>query len=375
MKKTKVIKAVKIIAVILAVLIAIPLLTFTVIRGVYVPILRSSNKITALSGIDRMETVEIGGIKQALYFRGQNTENPVILFLHGGPGFPMMPFIHTYQYDLEYDFTIVNWDQRNVGKTYYANDPDVVRETVNAERVIKDAHEVTQYIKEKLDKEQIIIMGHSWGSVLGTMLVQTYPQDYMAYIGVGQVANMTDNERVGYEKVLEAARAAGNQKDIAALEAFAPYPPPGVYSEDFNEIINELRKYQAKYDLATGVSFEMIWAILTSPYYSLSDMMYVFVDISRGQGDIMRFLMDDYEARDFGLEYQMPVFYIMGVNDWQTPYSVAKELFTEISAPDMEFFSIPDAGHSPMFENRAEFSRVLLEEILPRIHSVSGDSE
>lgn len=366
-KSSKLWKALKITAIVISSIIMLLVLAFVGIRVIYPSILRAVNHIEA-PGIDVMETVEIGGISQVLYFRGEDIDNPVILFLHGGPGSANIPFIHNYQYEWEEYYTVVQWEQRNSGKTYFANDPDAVLETMNAQQVLQDAHEVTQYIKQRLDKDKIIVLGHSWGSALGTMLVQTYPEDYIAYIGTGQCVNMMDNERVGYEKVLEAARIAGNDEDIAALEALAPYPPEG-YNERFIEKMEVLRSYQGKYNLGFAITPGTLFVLLASPYYSLGDAMYfVNVDHLHYQGDLMRFLMEDYNAEDYGLNYEVPVYYIMGENDWQTPYPLAREFFDRISAPDKVFYSIPDAGHmTPQIDNTAEFSRVLIDEIRPRL--------
>ncbi len=362
--KKKLPKPLKIILVALGSIIALVAITFAVVRLVIPAITRASHKIEA-PGIDRMELVEIGGIQQALYFRGEDTANPVLLFLHGGPGSPEMPFIHTFQYEWEKDFTVVHWDQRNAGKTYYANDPEAVLPTLTADRALEDAHEVTAYIQEQLDTEKIIVMGHSWGSVLGTMLVQTYPEDYSAYIAVGQVVNMIDNERMGYEAVLEAAKAAGNQSDVAALEALAPYPGER-YDETFNSVITQVREYQIKYGLATGMTLDTILPAAVSPYYSFSELMYFFtVDTLKYQGDLMRFMMEDYDAGNYGLAYSVPVYYIMGENDYQTPYPLAQAYFEVISAPEKQFFSVPNAGHFTMLDNKTEFTRILLEEIRP----------
>ncbi len=154
----------------------------------------------------------------------------------------------------------MNWDQRNVGKTYLANDPEAVLPTISAERVLEDVHEVTAYVKKLLNKDKIILMGHSWGTVLGTMAVQTFPEDYGAYIGVAQVVNMADNERIGYEKALEMAKSAGNLIDIRALEAIAPYPPLE-YDPSYTAMMT-VRTYQSKYGLSVNMSFGNIVGIL-----------------------------------------------------------------------------------------------------------------
>jgi len=164
-------KALKLMGIILAGLIVLLMLAFISITAIYPAILRFANRIDNPNGIDLMEVVEIGGIYQALYFRGQDVENPVVLVLHGGPGQPDMALLHNYQFELEHYFTFVRWDQRNAGRTFFLNNPEEVLETLTFERVVNDAYEVTQHIKETLGKEQIIILGHSWGSVLGTALV------------------------------------------------------------------------------------------------------------------------------------------------------------------------------------------------------------
>lgn len=350
-------------------LIVIFIFAFVGLRLIAPAITRTSHKIEA-PGIDRMEMVEIGGIRQALYIRGQNMDNPIILWVHGGPGNSMMPLLHLYQYEWENDFTVVNWEQRNVGKTYFANNPSAVLQTMSAERVLEDVHEVTAYLKQTFNKDKIILVGHSWGTVLGTMAVQTYPEDYNAYIGIAQVINMVDNERVGYEKTLEMAKAAGNEKDIKALEVVAPYPPTEYGSSYMADMIT-VRTYQSKYGLSVNMDLGDVIHILATPYYSFNELKSSFIfsqqKVFNNQGDIVRFLMEDADARNYGVDYQVPVYYIMGANDYNSPYLLAKAFFDEIVAPDKQIFSIPDADHMPFLSSKAEFDRILLEEIAPKL--------
>ncbi|MFD1406508.1 alpha/beta fold hydrolase [Robinsoniella peoriensis] len=292
--------------------------------------------------------------------------------MHGGPGNSMMPLLHLYQYEWENDFTVVNWEQRNVGKTYFANDPAAVLQTMSAERVLQDVHEVTAYLKQLFGKEKIILIGHSWGTVLGTMAVQTYPEDYSAYIGVAQSVNMVENERAGYEKTLEMAKAAGNQKDIKALEAVAPYPP-AKYSSDYTEL-RTVRTLQSKYGLSVNMNFGKIISILAAPYYSFNELKNSFIfsqqKVLDTQGRVVQFLMEEANIRNYGADYQVPVYYIMGENDYVSPWLPAKEFFDEIVAPDKQIFCIPGADHLPFLSKKAEFDRVFLEEIAPKLTSV-----
>jgi len=326
----------------------------------------SKRKRVGAFGIDLMETVTIGGISQALYFRGEDTKKPIILILHGGPGQPLMPFLHKFQYELEKEYTVVQWDQRNAGKTFFMNDPEAILKTLSFERLLKDAHEVTQFIKQKLNKTQIIVLGHSWGSVLGTALVQTYPHDYIAYISIGQVVSFLENERMGFDKLCKAVETKGIKKDIAAIKSLAPYPLE-TYDKKLKEKLLKVRTYQAKYGLAEG-GVKLLLAVLSSPHYSLKNKGYFGKDVLRYQEPIMRFLFNECDIRNFGTSYDIPVFYIMGEQDSTTPYIAAKEYFEEITAPQKAFFSFSDAGHFVMLDNKTEFCRVLLKEIKPLIY-------
>ena len=316
-------------------------------------------------GIDSMETAEIGGIKQALYFRGEDAKNPAILFIHGGPGYPEMPFLHDFQYPWEAHFTIVHWDQRNAGKTFFLNDPESVLEALNFERALADAYEVTQYIRERLNQDKIIVLGYSWGTALGTALVQSHPRYFSAYIGLGQVVNANENERVGYEALLEAAMAKGCEEDIKAIKALAPHPPSGAFNESFVVQVGAVRTWQTKYGIATSGNESKIKSLLSeSPYYSPEEKEYFNTNFLHYQLPLLRFLFEGYDIRNFfGTTFEIPVFIIMGDRDYQTPHTVARDFYEEISAPYKAFFLIPDAGHGAMQDNKDEFNRVLLEEI------------
>ena len=361
-------KTLKISIIFLAVLLAVVLLAMLILTVIYPAILRSANKINT-PGIDSMETVEIGGIQQAMYFRGQDTGNPVILFIHGGPGNPHMPLLHDFQYELEHYFTIVHWDQRNQGKTLFLNDPETVLETLNFERILDDAYEVTQYIRERLNTDKILVIGNSWGTVIGTALVQTYPEYFSGYIGVGQAVNAYDNERLTYETLLDAVQAEGNAKRIATAEALAPYPPEGNFDETWVFQLQEARMLLHNY-IDYGLSnLTFIRILMTSPYYSFREKM-SFLSVNtriHNLSPLLRYLYDEFNVRDFGTTYEVPVFYIMGEYDFYTSYQLAKDFFEEISAPHKVFFTFNDVGHLPMHEDTAEFNRVLIEEIRPLI--------
>lgn len=318
--------------------------------------------ITAPNGTECGEYVEIGGIMQYLHHRSENVDHPVMLFLHGGPGFPMLPFAQDFQIPWEKHVTVVQWDQRNCGKTYFKNNPDKVTPTNTLDQVIQDTYEVVQYLRSKYNQDKIIIMGHSWGSVLGSLFTMKYPQLVLSYIGVGQVVNMVETERIGYDKVLECARSAGNEKDVECLLALSPYPLQ-TYDSIMNAKFVKLRKLQAKYKLAAGPSKELVWSAITSPFYSIKDMRYLFIPnlMKVRHGAILDELFRNYDLTTVGKNYEVPMFYVQGEADWQTSYALAKAYFATIEAPVKRFYSIPDAGHLTMIDQKELFNKALYD--------------
>ena len=320
-------------------------------------------------GIDEAVYADIGGIKQWLYIRGENTDNPVLLVIHGGPGQPISPALHLFQHDWESRFTVVQWDQRLSGKTFFANDIDDALQAASFEQSCADALEVIRYLKQRLDRQRIIVMGHSWGSAIGLWLAAEHPDELSAYIGVGQAVNLYENERLGYEVALGAAKLAENQADIEALTTLEPYPVRPYQPAAYYGTVGKLRRIQQKYGLYVPPSAIITdLGALTSPYYSLKELSYFNrSDIAILHMEENRYLMEEYDARNFGLSYNIPVFFIHGERDVITAASLVQNFYEEISAPVKRMFLMQSVSHVPMTERPNEFADILLSEILPLI--------
>lgn len=271
-------------------------------------------KIAAINGVDESLELDIGGIKQAVQIRGQDVSNPVLFVIHGGPGMPMTAISYKYQDELEKKYIVVNWDQRNAGKTYFLNQPSEVSKSLCVERSIQDMLEITKYLEERFGKKGVVVLGHSYGSILGTIFTQTYPEHVKAYIGCGQQVD---------------------------LEEFIS--SKGTYSE-------------ATTNLA-------LYAML-SPYYTFEETSVYTLNIEETQRGI---LQDDafrkFDIRKWGNAYEVPVFYILGEKDSAIPYTFSEEFFGEIKAPFKEKLIIKDAGHMMMFDNPKEFARFINEDV------------
>ena len=171
-------------------------------------ILADYSKIVSANGIDEAKAVEIGGIQQWITVRGRDRANPILLVLHGGPAAPDLPNRYLYEPSWADYFTVVQWDQRGGGKTFELNAQAKVAPTMTKERMIRDAEDVVAYLRTTYGKQKIFVLGHSWGSLLGLSLAERKPEWLHAYIGVGQIINMREGEKISYEWTLNEAHKA-----------------------------------------------------------------------------------------------------------------------------------------------------------------------
>ena len=165
----------------------------------------------------------MGGVDQHILIRGKNVNNPVLLTIDGGPGQSEIYLSHLLNGPLEKHFTIVNWDQQGAAKSYSKS---VKPETMNLEQMLSDAEELILYLKKRLNKEmeKFYLHGHSFGTILGMLMVNRYPQYFSSYVGVAQCTRLQENLMVSYEYVMNKAKETGNQKAIKDLESIGKPP-------------------------------------------------------------------------------------------------------------------------------------------------------
>ena len=187
-------------------------------------IIRDLGRIVSPSGIQETYKTEIGGIDQWINVRGQDKSNPIILFVHGGPASPLMPTIWQFQRPIEEYFTVVTWDQRGAGKTYVEDHSEALGKTLHIPRYVNDAIEIAEHVIKRYGKSKLILMGHSWGTIVGMNAALKRPDLFHAYVGIGQVINAQDNERISFEYAMKQAKAHGNAAAVEELESIAPYP-------------------------------------------------------------------------------------------------------------------------------------------------------
>ncbi len=298
-----------------------------------------------------LQPVEIGGMTQWLLIRGQDRTAPVLLWLHGGPGAAQMPLAHATTRALESDFVVVHWDQRGAGKS---NLRDFDEATMTIERFLQEAQEVTRHLQERLGTEQIIVLGHSWGTMLGARLVARWPEDYAAYIGVGQQVNTKRGIEVTLKRLAPLIQADGRAEHRRWLDNATP--------EALMEHAAYVEMMQMLDDYGGGMNVpvrRLALMLIRAPECSLVDLRRWLDGANRGSGP----MWPDYRSRDLFNEVSVmpvPMLLISGARDLNTPVELAAEWFDQVLAPrGKRHLIFEDSGHAPFLTEPERFDEAL----------------
>ena len=322
--------------------------------------------INTPNGIAEHSYIEIGGISQWLTIRGEDKHNPVLLFIHGGPGSAYSIF-NSWLRPWEKDFTIVQWDQRGAAKTFGKNGKNSSG-VLSFARLAQDGIEVTEYLCRKLQQPKIILVGSSAGSLTGIMMAKQRPDLFYAYVGTDQ--NSPDPNHLAYPLALETLRAAGNQKGVRLLEKLGP-----VSAQWSRQNFMKLNRYMVKAnkDVPNMITDLILPAMLGAPDYTLKDILNYF----RGLNFSLEPLFEQLVAFNFeqvGHRFELPFYIFHGEKDNVTPTVTAKAWFDQIEAPHKEFVLIRRAGHLACFAQPDQFFEELATRVRPLALPVSAVS-
>jgi proline iminopeptidase len=327
-------------------------------------ILDGVRKIATADGIEELKAIPIGGIQQWISVRGRSRDNPILLFIHGGPASTDIPVTWAFQSPWEDYFTVVQWDQRGAGKTYAANDPAIVGPTIRKERMIADAEEVVQYLRTTYGQHKVFVLGHSWGSVVGLELARRQPQWLHAYIGMGQIVKPVEAERLGYEFTLRAAEAAQNATALAELRSIAPYPKADGSTPI--DALNVQRKWSVFFGGLTHGRSKFNWysdATLLSPDYSPAEVAAIdkgsALSLPRLWAEIMK--VDFTSTRQF----KCPIVIFNGRYDETTSAALAARWFETIEAPNKRHVWFENSAHMMHMEEPGRVLVHLVNDVLP----------
>jgi proline iminopeptidase len=316
--------------------------------------------------IAELTTVELGGREQGVMIRAADPEDPVLLYLSGGPGQSDLAFGRALLEPLVSDFVVVVWDQRGTGTSYGAIDPTA---DLTLGQTVADTIELTDKLRERLDEEKIYLLGESWGSTLGVLAVQQRPDLFHAYIGSGQMVSQRTTDQVIWRDLLAHAEESADwdlydrvlslgeppYREMPWANSFVmsyygalgtPYTPPSDY-------INRGE--------ASGIG----------PFYGILGSEYDFVDKAnaiRGLVDTFSLMypqLQDIDFRSDVPELEVPVWILDGAHELRGRRDLAHEWIDQLSAPSKHVVTYADAGHSVVFEQADAFHRLMVEQIVP----------
>jgi pimeloyl-ACP methyl ester carboxylesterase len=312
---------------------------FIVLRGTTPDITDEQGEIIPLS-IASLESVSLGGVKQFILIRGADSTNPVLLFLHGGPGMPAMFLAHSFQQDLEREFTVVHWDRRGAGKSYAAgveSDSLTVRQTLN------DTYELTTRLLQRFGKDRLVLLAHSWGTLLGLLAAKEHPEYYSAYVGMGQLSADSLQRYAARRRFLyNMARAHHDTELIRRL-----FGDEGIREDD-------LFRYGGEIRASTGYG-PILMTGLWAPEYDLFDIL----NVPKGASLVAGRMRDDVleEPIEESLNtFFIPVYFFLGRHDYNTPSILAAEYFEILHAPKKELIWFEYSAHFPFWEEPGKFS-------------------
>jgi pimeloyl-ACP methyl ester carboxylesterase len=305
--------------------------------------------------------VPIGGIEQWITIKGADRDNPIVLFLHGGPGDAQSPFADAMYAGWDKDFTLVQWDQRGAGRTFGKSGPSV-EPTMTIERMTQDGDDVAKYLEQHLGKKKIILVGGSWGSILGVNMVHANPHLFYAYVGLAQVVNMQKSMAASYVRILALARTAGDKQAITALTVLGP--PPWNALSTWGKFRKWEQVYQAKLATAPSapdtISPAYASAQEQAQWAAADDFNWMHFVGLKMSGALMQ-----VDLAALGTDFPIPVFMIQGQEDLTAPPELARAYFDSIKAPRKQFYLAPRSGHEPTATSLALTHKVLVEQVRP----------
>ena len=316
----------------------------------------STSEIRDTTAVDEKSFLDLGGERQYVEITGVSRGNPVLLFLHGGPGWPQTPQLRYFNSDLTKSMTLVAWEQSGCGKSFM-NNPNP--RNLSLDQIVKDAHELTQILKRKFKKDKIYLAGFSWGSIIGLKLTEEYPEDYFAYFGISQVIDLNKSIKLSRQWIKEQAEL---KKDNASLRILAQIEkgdtlicnrPLACFLKQFEILAKyggaiyrkeseaEIEKAETEY--GDYKNYDWSEAFKYSAYRLEKDLF--TTDLSSIK------------------EIKIPVYFFLGRHDWNLPTALTEEYFRALSTPKKEIVWFENSGHEPLEEEADLFNKKMVERV------------
>lgn len=315
----------------------------------------------------QLKKIKINDDYQWISVRTNCKNNPLLLYIHGGPGTPELPFFKHYHQLLEDHFMVVNWDQRCAGKSFSI---PVKKEKMNISQFVRDLHELTKSLCDLYNKDKIIIMGKSWGTVIGLIAVSKYPNLFHAYIGVSQLTHVMKTEQMMFDFALQQAKKNDDTRTVTQLKTLSKSGPHQEWNYYKNGLLSRMKVYYLVKKFggihhnitSTDHQFEQLIDLLSAlhPEYNLIDLIKYFF------GNLFSVLLLNNELLQVNLfeqvkEVNVPVYFLSGTYDMNCPASLVKDYYQSIKAPKKQLIWFDNSAHSPNREENKKFNETLIK--------------
>ncbi len=308
--------------------------------------------------VAELTTVDLGGHDLGLMIRGTSTENPVLLFLAGGPGGSELGAMRRHLPDLEEHFTVVTWDQRGAGTSYAELDPT---ETITLDGYVSDTIDLTNYLRDRFDKDDIYLLGQSWGTTLGVLAVQERPDLYRAFVGTGQMVSQLATDQIFYRDTLAWAKRAGNDGLVEQLQASGPPPYEAMFPYE-TALSHEDAVYPYDHTGNSEGAAQMSENLLVEEY-SLIDQVHVlgaFMDTFAA----LYPQLQDIDFRQSATDFEVPMYFVQGAHEAGGRAQPFAEWFPMINAPAKDLAVFDTSGHRPLWEQPGQFVDYMVDTVL-----------
>ncbi|MFZ1286077.1 MAG: alpha/beta hydrolase, partial [Candidatus Phosphoribacter sp.] len=320
--------------------------------------------ITAADGgplpgsVAELTTVDIGGHELGLMIRGASTDNPVLLFLAGGPGGSELGAMRRHLPELEKHFTVVTWDQRGAGTSYAALDP---ADTATLDSYVSDTIALSNYLRGRFDTDAIYLLGQSWGTTLGVLAVQANPQLYRAFIGTGQMVSQRASDRIFYEDTLAWAVRTGNDGLAEQLEAAGPPPYAAMFPYE-TALSHESDVYPYDHSSNSEGAGQMSENLLVQEY-ALIDQIHVLGSFMDTFAAVYPQLQD-IDFRQSATDFQVPMYFVQGAHEARGRAQLFEQWYSMVEAPIKDVTVLETSGHRPLWEQPDQFVDYMVGKVL-----------
>lgn len=313
--------------------------------------------ITSPNGIDSLEKIRLGGADQWILVRGWDRSKPLLLFVHGGPGFPEMPFAYVNA-GLEKEFVVVHWDQRGAGKSYAR-----VHDPLDVEQFVSDIRELSAVLLRRFGARKLFLVGHSWGSMIGALAAARDPEKFAAYVGISQFADAPESERMMYRFALEQAKQTGNTRVSRDLIEIGE--PPYKSMRDFWTLKRHVRSFRDRTYRPLGF-WDFARLAFASPVYSWRDFAKLLMGARVSFEELWRETFYKVHLLRDAPRIDVPVYFLEGRHDRLVTASaaMAERYFEALEAPrGKQLIWFEKSGHWPQLKEPEKFQRVLVEQV------------